>query len=169
MEKSTKKILSYDHGLFMTLDSCKDALIDLEIVPETRQCVKCGSETILKIYKEGKKYRSILYTCSNGQCRYRQRILEGINIPLKRYLFLLYCIYYRFSYLQIYDIMGCSNDTIAKAKRVLRRMWMERNVNRLIIGEPGIVVQADETVLCRRGHIRSPTSSEDECRTLSGF
>jgi hypothetical protein len=60
--------------------------------------------------------------------------------------------------------LGVTSSTIASAKRKLREFYKQSNEKRLIIGGPGKIVQVDESVLCRRGKIRSPTSSDDNIK-----
>jgi hypothetical protein len=57
---------------------------------------------------------------------------------------------------------GLSSATIAKIKKKILescKIYMERRP--ILIGGLGVIVEADETVLSRRGIIREPTSTDD--------
>ncbi|KAI5154466.1 hypothetical protein ENBRE01_3388 [Enteropsectra breve] len=58
--------------------------------------------------------------------------------------------------------MDVSKETISKARQLLRQVFnIYLNRRPVILGGINNDVQCDETVLSRRGIIRSPTSTDD--------
>jgi hypothetical protein len=84
----------------------------------------------------------------------------SVHMPLNRNQFFMHLLFLDSSYHLIYQLVGGSSATIAKAKSSLLAYYQYKNPWKLLIGGPG--VEVDETVLCNRGIIRNPTFNEDE-------
>jgi hypothetical protein len=158
--KSTKTKLKKIQRLFHNFNECLDVLIDLEVVKEEEKCFRCDNIAKLVIITENDIQRAI-YRCTNYKCSAKRGLLQKNKLPLHNFCDLIFCILCRNSYFMIKARLGVSSSTIAAAKKKLRTIYKEFMRRRLIIGGPGKIVQADESVICRRGKIRNPTSEDD--------
>ncbi|KAF9761091.1 hypothetical protein NGRA_2863 [Nosema granulosis] len=70
------------------------------------------------------------------------------------------------SYNQVRHIIGVSCGKIASCKKPSRSVFMTLNTRNFVIEGPGIKVEVDETVLCRRVSIRTPTSADDNIKDI---
>ncbi|WUR02938.1 DDE-TNP-IS1595 domain-containing protein [Vairimorpha necatrix] len=163
LKKSTKIKLVNIQRLFYNVDTCLEALIDLEVLKEQKSCSKCGCNMRLGPVKEEIVTR-VAYRCSNYKCSARLVVNKGCKVPLHTFCDLVFGILCRYSYFQLMARLGVSTATISAVKSSLRKIYKDLLKNRIIIGGPGQVVQVDESVICRRGKIRSPTSSDDFIR-----
>jgi hypothetical protein len=59
---------------------------------------------------------------------------------------------------------GISQTTMAKIKAILRIFFNKENDKVSILGGPGVRIEVDETVMCRRRKIKSPTSADDDIK-----
>ncbi|KAG0437596.1 hypothetical protein DMUE_3600, partial [Dictyocoela muelleri] len=85
--------------------------------------------------------------------------------PLNILLQAIYFLMAGTSYDQTKLFLGISKNTISMIKKRLRQIYknhMERD--KTLIGGPGIIVEVDESVICRRGIIRYPTSTDDNIK-----
>ncbi|KAG0419816.1 hypothetical protein DMUE_6361, partial [Dictyocoela muelleri] len=57
-----------------------------------------------------------------------------------------------------------SDHTIALARKKMIEIYRRLNQNNMFLGGLGTIVEADETVLSRRGIIRNPTSYDDQAQ-----
>ncbi len=95
-------------------------------------------------------------------CQTKKALIKGNKLPLNGHLHLLYYLFTKLSYAQIKLYTGYSKNTITSAKAILRKKFALLNTSRMIIGGLGLKVEVDETVLCRWGVIRNPSSADDE-------
>lgn len=152
-----------DQNMFQSLYNVKEFLVENEILHQTKRCVKCNSDSMLIIYKENGNER-LLYRCKKRDCQNKSVILKGTKMILNEYLHLIYLIFINCNYYQISLLTGRSSGTIASAKKKLRDIFKVINKEQFtLLGGLGKIVEIDETVLCRRGIIRYPTSTEDLC------
>lgn len=91
--------------------------------------------------------------------------LYHTKLPFNVLIHAIYLILSDVNYAQLYLFYGFSDCTIAKLKKKLTIAYgrfLERRP--VLLGGLGCPVQVDETVLSRRGIIRSPTSTDDNTR-----
>jgi hypothetical protein len=159
-----RELLMYDDPLFTSIENCLAELIDQGLVTPEKVCCGCDRNARLVIYKQGENER-IIFRCVNRTCRKKMSPFSiSVHMPLNRYLFFIHLLFLDSSYNLIFQLVGVSSATIAKAKSSLRSYYQYKNSRNMLIGGPGVEVEVevDETVLCRRGIIRNPTSNEDE-------
>lgn len=148
------------HSLFMSLRECKVALIDLEIVPEEISCIKCNQNSGLTLYKN-KSMERLLYRCRNSQCRHKRSLINS-KMSINDYLLVIYKLIKGDKYKDITSETGATRPTILVIRKKLRESYIKYMSNKIsLVGGVGSTVQCDETVLCRRGTIRNPTSTDD--------
>jgi hypothetical protein len=158
----SKDIFMYDNPLFLSLESCKEELVDQELIKDEKECLGCGGIARLCIYRQRENER-LVYRCSRRTCRMKMPLFTiTTRLPLHRYLFFTHLLVLNCNYNVSYQLTGVSSSTIAKAKSSLSRYYEHKNSSNMLIGGPGVEVEVDESVLCRRGIIRNPTSREDE-------
>lgn len=153
-------IISNLDEIFHDLHATKNFLTDNEIISESKICGKCGNNAILKIQKVGSA-EELLYRCEKTGCQSRTRVCSS-KCKIKSILNAIYLILLDVDYKQIYLLHGFSSATISKLKKAILKCCKKyMNKRPILIGGLGVVVEADETVLSRRGVIREPTSTDD--------
>ncbi|KCZ81344.1 hypothetical protein H312_01225, partial [Anncaliia algerae PRA339] len=152
--------LNINHPCFLSLENLREYLLDNEIIFESKPCRICGYIALLVININNGKHK-LLYRCKNQLCRYRQSLLNT-KIPLNKYLQLVYCLILNMNYYQIKNCVAVQDEAISNARKKLRELmsaYMARQT--ILLGGLNCIVECDETVLCRRGTIRQPTSLDD--------
>lgn len=151
--------------IFFKTDDLLEFLLLNGVLRQSRRCIasNCDGVQTLSIYAKNNK-EFIMYRCEKRSCRKRSNITQSkINICI--YLHTLYLILNGCTYQQIYSFHGLSKSTIMRIKNNIRELYEKYIMDRPVyLGGHGIVVEADETVLSRRGIIVSPTSTSDERR-----
>ncbi|KAF9764771.1 hypothetical protein NGRA_0276 [Nosema granulosis] len=155
--------LHYKHEFFTSLDTCKNFLIEEKLVKKNGVCDKCSSVTELMKYSENNNER-VVYRCRKTGCQSKKKFFKGNRLPFDEFLFLVYLILLKEDYDQIKHLYHVSNTKIASVKNTLRLYFETRNKEGLLIGGLGVKVEVDETVLCRRGIIRNPSSADDHIK-----
>lgn len=155
-----QNIIHTRHKLFANVEECKNALQQLDILAPTKECSKCLNIMKLVIYVERGRKR-IIYRCSIRGCQSKNSILKT-NIQINDYLLIYFKLLTNHSYNQIVQDVPSSFTTFTKVRKQLKRvMVIFLESNRTIVGGENIIVQCDESVICRRGLIRTPTSTDD--------
>lgn len=132
------------------------------IITATRRCSNDSCDGVAKLlnYKCGQK-ESIVYRCLKRSCRKRNAIFNT-KLSASKYIHILFLLLTGCTYHQIYIFHNISNTTITRLKNTLRDCYKKfMNDRPIFLGGLGCVVEADETVLSRRGIIASPTSFSD--------
>lgn len=161
---SNLPLLSYDNSMFLSLEDCREALVEFDILREKSLCSKCGSETELKVYKKVNNNSKLLYRCVSKICHEKKVVFKGSRLSLHKVMFVVYLIVLKCTYVQIIALTGVSEKFIRSTKRSVREIFKKIIKKMLIMGGPGVEIQVYETVLCRNGVIRSPTSTDDNHR-----
>ena len=152
--------ISLQSNIFRNIDELLDFIIEYEIISYEKNCHSCNSITRLVVYTQGLNKR-LVYRCRTRVCQAKQPILRTA-LPLTSYVHLVYLLLSDASYKQLYWWYGFANTTISSCKQRLREIYKKYVEDRPVyLGGLGVVVEADETVLSRRGVIRSPTSTSD--------
>ncbi|KAF9763494.1 hypothetical protein NGRA_1234 [Nosema granulosis] len=155
--------LNYKHEVFTSLDTCKNFLIEEKSVKKNGVCDKCSSVTELMKYSENNNER-LVYGVEKRGLSAKKNLFEENMLPFDEFLFLVYLILLKEDYDQIKHLYHVSNTKIASVKNTLRLYFETRNKEGLLIGGLGVKVEVDETVLCRRGIIRNPSSTDDHIK-----
>ncbi|KAG0429960.1 hypothetical protein DMUE_5710, partial [Dictyocoela muelleri] len=152
-------ILSITDKIFSCLNECKENLVDYEIVKLRRYCIKCGGITELQIYKrDGNSHLG--YRRKTSNCRHREPIYRS-NLPFTKLINVFYLLMSNSSYKQLNYWYNLPNNTIHRIKKKLREAYKIYSLRRpIILGDLNTKLQADETVLSRRGIIRCPTKTD---------
>ncbi|KAG0422598.1 hypothetical protein DMUE_6197, partial [Dictyocoela muelleri] len=146
---------------FSDIGALKEFLIENDIVKHQVYCTKCNEPSELKIYTEKNKNK-LIYRCNSLLCRKRKGLTNS-KLGLKDLIHIIYLIISGVSYKQIYLYHGISTTTISGIKKKIRNCYEKYLEKRPIcLGGLNVIVEADETVLSRRGIIRNPTSTDDE-------
>lgn len=154
-------IVSINDEIFSNMSQLRDFLLENEVINRTRVCSKCGCNAVLLMSDSS---FSIHYRCRSRTCQ-KTISLYHSKLPFTRLVHAIYLILSDVTYTQIYWFYGFSDCTTAKIKKKLSEVYrMFLNKRPLLLGGIGQQVQVDETVLSRRGVIRSPTSTDDETR-----
>ncbi|KAG0440003.1 hypothetical protein DMUE_2054 [Dictyocoela muelleri] len=162
------KNFSYYYECFKGVLETRNFLIDNGIISEEILCDKCGNISKITISTVNGIDR-IIYCFNYKNCRKRTPLIS-IKIRINHYLFLIYLLILNMSYYQIKGLLGnISNETISNARKLLRREFKKINNKEIVFGGYNKCVEADETVLCRRKIIRTPTSADDEFPIQYGF
>ncbi|KAG0434099.1 hypothetical protein DMUE_5301, partial [Dictyocoela muelleri] len=108
--------------------------------------------------------KTLVYRCINSTCRKRKALINTkLNFPTLVHI--IYLLLARTSYKQLFWDHGISEATIRQIKKRLIHCYYKYSSERPVyLGEPSEIVEIDETVLCRRGIIRYPTTADDELK-----
>ena len=149
--------------IFKDVKKLKEFLIKQEIIEEFMECEKCKTTATFKIQIVNGIER-LVYRCAVKGCQKRRAVLRT-NLKLPEFVFLIYLLLSNASYKQIKWWYGYGEATIARVKQNLRvayHKYLEEHP--VYLGGLKIKVEADETVLSRRGVITCLTSLEDDVR-----
>ncbi len=145
--------------IFLNINDCREFLLENEIIQQNIYCPKCetiaelGKSTLLNLNK-------IEYRCKRSGCQKRIRISSS-KIPLTKLLHLIYLLLNDINYKTLYLYHGVADATIASLKKafeLFQNLYLEQT---LYLGNPNVILEVDETVLLRRGIVRSPTGYDD--------
>lgn len=156
-------VLNILDEIFVDLTKTKEFLLENEILPEFIICEACSGRAAMVITRTNRTPKLIYRCCIRG-CQTRKSISSS-KLSLEVYLHLFFLILIDLNYKQLYFSHGISSATVSKIKKQFQfacEKFMERRP--VLLGGPNVVVEADETVLSRRGIIRSPTSTDDNQR-----
>lgn len=152
--------ISLQSNIFHSFDDLLEFILDHEILPNEKICERCGYTTRLVVYRQGRSQR-LIFRCKARICQAKRPIFRTA-LPLTSYVHLVYLLLSDASYRQLNWWYGFANTTISSCKQKLREIYKKYVDDRPVyLGGPGLVVEVDETVLSRRGVIRSPTSTSD--------
>lgn len=148
--------------IFTSFERMRSFLIEKNIISEIIECTNCRSESYL--IKTERNISSIVYRCKKRGCQKRQSLYMS-KMPLNKTMHIIYCLMQDFSYLQMRNCFFIADSTISRYKKLLINCYRQYCEARpVIIGGENVVVEVDETVLSRRGVIRSPTGMDDSIR-----
>ncbi|KAG0419884.1 hypothetical protein EQH57_0370 [Dictyocoela roeselum] len=151
------------NNIFININDIFDFFIENEILKKYKTCTNCANLSSLKIQKRGIK-KLIIYRCSNSVCRRRESITKS-NLNINEQVHIIYLLLNGASYKQLNNFYGISDATILSIKKKLLKCYQDYcNARPVFLGGLGKVVEADETVLSRRGVIRYPTSTDDQLK-----
>ncbi|KAG0429306.1 hypothetical protein DMUE_5748 [Dictyocoela muelleri] len=155
------KLLTSTNNAFFSVAGALDYLVENEIIKPTSTCILCGAITKLVIYREYCSER-ILYRCSKNGCQ-RKYSITSFKCKLNVLINIIYFLMKNSSYDQIIMYLNVSKKTIYAVKSKLRNCYSLYISKRpVLLGGIGVIVEVDESVLCRKGTIRSPTSTDDK-------
>ena len=141
-------------------DDFKGFLIGNEIIIETKFCT-CGQIARLILYRQSGSER-LIYRCTKKGCQRKLSILKT-KIPQITYVSVLFWLMCSATYWQISIWSNVTDQTINKIRKKLRWAYViYMNRHPVVLGGPDIIVQADESVLSRRGIISNPSSTSDD-------
>ncbi|KAG0438134.1 hypothetical protein DMUE_3279, partial [Dictyocoela muelleri] len=153
-------IIKIIDAIFMDLNECKDFLVCNKIVDEQKNCIKCSNMSQLQIYTRDNN-RHIGFRCKTSSCQYREPLLRT-KICITKYIHVIYLLMTNASYKQLNIWYNLPNNTINKIKNKLRSAYNRYlNVRPCFLGGIDTILQADKTVLSRRGIIRSLSRTDD--------
>ena len=91
------------------------------IITNTIECDKenCSEIANLKIY-EDRQLKTLVYRCSNNNCRSR-KTMYSTKLPLTKFLHILYMILTNFTYKQLNWYFSKRDSTILKYKKIIKR------------------------------------------------
>jgi hypothetical protein len=96
----------------------------------------------------------------------REKSLYHTKIPTNKLLQAIFCMLTDMSYRQLYFLFGFSDSTIARLKSRLLNCYKKiLNERPVFLGGINRPIEADETVLSRKGIKRNPTSFDDVTRS----
>ncbi|KAG0420632.1 hypothetical protein EQH57_0073 [Dictyocoela roeselum] len=149
--------------IFSDIDILFEYCLNNNILEMNRNCPRCGGDTILKLYKKHAK-QIIIYRCCNQNCR-RKIPITNTKLKITQLVHIIFLILSGTNYKQLYWYFGVSDKTIYFIKKKLQKCY-EFYINKrpILLGGFNKIVEADETVLSRRGIIRYPTSTDDEAK-----
>jgi hypothetical protein len=95
--KSTKMKSDVIFKLFGDIEGCIEALVELDILPETKTCIKCNLISRLCI-KEDRGIKRIIYRCTDYVCSAKVSINKGSKLFFPTFCELIFAILCRWSY-----------------------------------------------------------------------
>ncbi|KAG0439892.1 hypothetical protein DMUE_2129, partial [Dictyocoela muelleri] len=147
--------------IFIDINATFAFLCENNIILTERFCTKCNNIARIKIYRERGKYK-IIYRCTNYTCQKRIGIINT-KLPLNRYMYLVYMLLSGVTYKQLNLWQLLTKVTISSVKhKVLEGASRYMNERPVLLGGLNVIVEADETAICRRGIIRNPSNTSDE-------
>lgn len=163
--KVTHMIINITDPIFTSEDFLLDFLIANSILQARKRCDKDSCDGIMLLVKYSQRgNNNLVYRCNKRTCRKRKGIFSS-KIPPCKLLNILFLLLNNCSYHQLHTFHGISTNTTHAIKKLLRKAYKSYMLNHPVyLGGPGILVEADETVLSRRGVITSPTSLSDETK-----
>lgn len=151
------------HAIFGSVISCFNVLKEEGLIPDKIRCNKCSDDASLALYKQKKKYR-IIYRCIKTACQSKQTLINT-KIGIHNFLYVIYKLLLGSKYADIKLDVKISVSTLVSIKSKLRTVISGYNKSKCtLLGGPGIVVQCDETVICRRGIIKCPSHADDNTK-----
>ncbi|KAG0420323.1 hypothetical protein DMUE_6346, partial [Dictyocoela muelleri] len=124
-------------------------------------CKLCGGISPLQIYCEA-GYKRLLYRCKTNRFQ-RKFSITKFKCKIHVLLNIIYFLMKSSSYDQIITYLNVPKKLISAVKLKLRKFYkIYMSKRQVLLGGVGVIVEADETVLCRRGTIPYPTSADDK-------
>ncbi|KAG0437747.1 hypothetical protein DMUE_3510 [Dictyocoela muelleri] len=156
-------ILQILDDIFMDMSKLFDFIVENNIMTRHIICEACGRNSVLK--KMIRKSKCIIiYRCEFVSCR-KIKSTTNSKIELTKLIHIIYLILNNSTYKQINIYHGIADTTINNIKKRMRKCFEAYCTKRpVFIGGLGKTVEADETVLSRRGIIRYPTSTDDDVK-----
>ncbi|KAG0434829.1 hypothetical protein DMUE_5011 [Dictyocoela muelleri] len=106
--------------------------------------------------------KTIIYRCKRRGC---QKISSFFNtkLPITNLFYVIYLLLSGVTYKQLFWYYSISDATTSSIKKSMVKCNEKYcSIRPVFLGGIDEIVEADETVLCRRGIIRYPTSTDDE-------
>lgn len=153
-------IIALDDPIFYNLDETLDFFVVNNIFSTTKPCHSdlCTGSMRFQIYNErNKKY--ILYRCSSSRKRFSAHIT---SLGLNKLLLLIYLLMACSTYRQLFLFNWITDSTINNIINRLNNCFaVYLNQHTVYLGGIGVTVQVDQTVISRRGLIRTPSNTGD--------
>lgn len=162
--------------LFRKNEYAIETLVKLNFLDEKIQCLKCKTECFLVNRK--KALNQTVYRCCNGSCRKEHSLLvltqfSSVKLKLCDILFIFYKFIKNTYNYDICNEVNITRPTLSKIIKTIRNSIKKSNSQEFTkLGGAGRVIQIDETAVSRKGIIKNPTSSIENCRKtkwLMGF
>lgn len=157
--------LNYRTPFFHSEDRFFEFLIEQRILLIQKECKKCQSQAVLTKNKIKGRIRH-LYRCTSTRCRFREtKILKNFRTDYSELAFCVFLFLINNAINSNTIISGIKKDTFLSLKKEIILACKVIMAEEFIkLGGLGYKVQVDESVICRRGTIRNPTSTSDEIR-----
>lgn len=154
------RVINICDEIFTKIEVTKEWLIDNEIIFENIICQKCGNTA--KLQRTSSYEKDIIqWRCKQLGCQKRKRLSKS-KIALPKLIHCVYLLMLEVNYRNMYIYHGISDCTIASIKSKLISIYkIYLDQRQVFLGGPGVIVEVDESVLSRRGIIRSPTSFDE--------
>lgn len=150
-------IITVNESFFIDMQAAMEFLIENEIIPHFKHCSNCNQRSRLVLQNN----RRLVYRCSTNNCQLRTALINT-KIPIFTLLQSIYFLLHDESYKNMSHYLNLSDSTIARIKKKLCVIFQQYlNTHPVYLGGLNTIVEVDETVLSRKGIIRSPTSNED--------
>jgi hypothetical protein len=148
--------------IFYEIEATKEFLLENNIIPPSVSCIKeeCTGEAWAVVYKLSVGY-TLVYRCRKTGFR-RRRNVTSSRVGLTVLLHCIYLLLYNEVYSSMHSYHGLSSATISSFKKKLIKCYESYMfVRPITLGGDDLVGELDETVLSRRGIVRSPTTQDD--------
>lgn len=153
-------ILKSNDFIFSDISSLLEFLLEYEVIPLSIICV-CGGQMAIQQASRG-NISFLQYRCKITICRKRKAICNS-KLGICRWLFVVYYLMSGCTYKQVELYTGVGNMTIWRIRQQLKNAYAQYiNQHPVFLGGLNVIVEVDESVLSRRGIIRSPTSTADD-------
>lgn len=148
------------HYAFRSIRDCYRFFIDYEILPEYKNCEACRGITKLIILNQLENER-IIYRCTSTDCQAKRSIYNS-KLRMHDFIFVIFKLLTSVPYKEITRDILVSKTSLSSIRKKLARVFeLISNEQNQLLGGVGVVVECDETVLCRRGIIQYPTTTDD--------
>lgn len=151
------------HEMFSSINACFEILQEKNVFPNQKICMKCKNKAPVTIYSESGKSR-IIYRCKTKNCQSKQSVYNT-KLLFNEFCLVVYKLILGVKYSEIITEVKISARSLVNIRYLLQKKYktfLEKR--KFLLGGPNCIVQCDESVMCRRGTIKCPSTADDNIK-----